>query len=116
MSIIERPMYEERKWGTYRVLDIKEGWLVKELVVFPGKNLSYQKHSHRDEVWTISQGTGTLVIDGKRIRVERGSIADIKRGQLHSIKADEGVELRILEVQLGDPLIEEDIERFDFEW
>ena len=45
-----RPMFEKRLWGEYKVLDYEsrengENSLTKELVVQPGKSISYQKHN-----------------------------------------------------------------------
>lgn len=114
-----RPMYEERRWGTYRVIDSTEfadGYcaLTKQLTLKPGCSISYQRHSCRDEVWTFVDGVGEIVLDGKRMPVRRGDVINIPRGQLHALKAT--TSLSFIEVQSGSNLIEEDIERFDFEW
>ncbi len=114
-----RPMYEERRWGMYRVLDTEEyvdgnKSLTKHLRLKAGKNISYQIHHHRDEVWTIVDGNGILVIDGIEKEVKRGDVIHIMRGQLHALKAK--ADLTLIEVQIGDKLIEEDIERFDWDW
>ena len=115
----ERPLYEERRWGTYRVLNqvqFPDGHLVltKELVIRKGRNISYQKHSHRDEVWTFFDGKGILVIDGHARIVMRGDTVHIKSGTMHAVKAIEN--LSMIEVQSGDMLKEEDILRFDLDW
>lgn len=65
-----RPMYDERRWGSYRVLDYftsqnKKEVLTKKVFVESGKNISYQKHFHREEVWTIVCGTGLVVVEKK---------------------------------------------------
>lgn len=115
----QRPMHENRQWGEYKVLDYKvsgdgENCLTKELVVFPGKNLSYQKHNHRAEMWTFVKGEGIMVLDGVERKVTRGDIAYIKPRMMHGLKAI--TELHIIEVQLGDELLEEDIERLEYNW
>ena len=114
-----RPMFEKRIWGEYRVLYFQQyengkKCLTKELVIIPTKNISYQKHNHRNEIWTFVKGAGLLVINGKVTRVKDGDNVYIKAGDLHAVKAID--ELHIIEVQIGDELIEEDIERFDFDW
>ena len=45
----------DRDWGYWRVLDDKPnaGYKVKELVIYPGKSLSDQRHFKRSEVWNI---------------------------------------------------------------
>lgn len=114
-----RPMYEERAWGTYVVVDNAEypdGYrsLTKRLTLNPGRSISYQKHSHRDEIWTFVDGEGTIVIDDVRKPVRRGDTVVIKKGSMHTLKAT--TPLTFIEVQTGYKLVEEDIERFPFDW
>ena len=114
-----RPMYEKRQWGEYKVLDFRisdhgESYLTKELTVFPGKNLSYQRHQHRSEIWTFVSGEGLLVLNGIIKKVSRGDMAYIYPDMLHGLKA--ATELHLIEVQVGSELTEEDIERFDYAW
>lgn len=115
-----RPMYERRGWGEYKVLDYKvhqdqNNSLVKELILTPGQHISYQRHKHRTEIWTFTEGIGELILDGEVKRIGRGDVAVIKAGTKHAIKAVDG-ELHIIEVQVGDELTEDDIERLDWDW
>ena len=115
----QRPMYEKRVWGEYMVLDYRiqengENSLTKHLVIAPGQHISYQRHAHRSEIWTIISGTGKLIIDGVIKSIGSGDTAYIQSGTKHAIKADS--ELHIIEVQIGDELTEEDIERLDWDW
>lgn len=114
-----RPMYEERRWGTYRVIDYREfqdGYcvLTKQISLNPGCSISYQRHKYRDENWTFLDGQGILVIDGEQRMVGRGDTTHIPKGKLHALKAL--TTLSFIEVQSGTNLIEEDIERFDYNW
>lgn len=114
-----RPMYERRGWGEYKVLDYKlhedgQNSLVKELIITPGQHISYQRHRHRTEIWTFTEGTGELILDGEVKRVGRGDVAVIKPRTKHAIMGI--TELHIIEVQIGDELTEEDIERLDWDW
>ena len=115
-----RPMYEQRRWGEYRVIDssvFPDGAkaLTKELIVRDGKQLSYQRHHHRAEVWTVVSGTGEVVLDGLVQQVRAGSVVNIRKGQMHAGHAV-GSDLHIIEVQTGDILVEGDIERFGDYW
>ncbi len=115
-----RPMYEQRRWGEYRVLDAGvypkgELSLVKELFIKEGRQLSYQLHRYRAEVWTVVSGVGEVVIDGAVRAVRPGSAVQISAGEKHSVRALEG-DLRIIEVQTGVLLEENDIERFGDWW
>lgn len=119
-SIGGRPMYEERRWGSYRVIDVStysDGTqsLTKSLTLKAGKGISYQLHNHRSEVWTIAEGKGEFVLDGERRPVSRGDVLSIPVGHKHALRATTE-DLTFIEVQLGKPLIEEDIERFGWEW
>lgn len=115
-----RPMFEERRWGQYKVLenylgsDVSSHSLVKHLILNAGKNISYQEHRHRSEVWTFIEGEGELLIDGQLRKVGRGDVANIRAGQKHAVRAL--TDLHFIEVQLGDPLVEEDIIRYDLSW
>lgn len=114
-----RPMYEKRVWGEYQVLDYRiqsdgQNFLTKHLIITPGQHISYQKHAHRTEMWTFVDGTGKLILDGVVTEIGRGDTAYIKPGMKHAIKAV--TELHIIEVQVGDELTEEDIERLDWDW
>ncbi len=118
-KLTHRPMYEERRWGEYKVVDTIEcadrhRALTKQIVVKEGKSISYQVHNHRDEVWTFVDGEGLVVIDGDIRRVSRGDVVNIKKGTKHAVRAV--TDLRFIEVQSGDELIEEDIIRFDWSW
>lgn len=114
-----RPMFEERRWGEYKVVDtieFSDGYksLTKQLKIKSGKGISYQVHRHRDEVWTFIDGEGELLLDGIRSVVRRGDTVTIKKGVKHAVKAIS--DLMFIEVQSGDLLVEEDIERFNWNW
>lgn len=68
MDLNQRPMFEERRWGWYRVLDYKESddgtkTLTKRLCISAGKNISYQYHHYRSEVWVIVKVEGEFVLN-----------------------------------------------------
>ena len=114
-----RPMFEERRWGIYRVIDQTKALdghcsLTKRLTLNPGASISYQRHAHREEVWTFVDGEGEIVIGDERKPVKRGMTFIIPAGTMHALKAK--TPLTFIEVQTGTPLIEEDIERFPYEW
>ncbi|KOP73429.1 sugar phosphate nucleotidyltransferase [Priestia megaterium] len=114
-----RPMYEERRWGWYRVLDYtklaeNKEVLTKRIGVQAGKNLSYQLHDYRDEVWTIIKGEGEFILNDQLKLVKSGDVLQVKSGEKHAIKAI--TDLEIIEVQTGSQLIEEDIVRLYMNW
>ena len=117
--LTDRPMYEERRWGSYRVLDRTKGpdgieSLTKNLFMKPGCNISYQRHNFREEVWTFVSGQGRLKLDGRETGVKAGDVVHIRKGELHGLKAV--TPLNLIEVQIGSHLVEEDIERLEMDW
>lgn len=118
-DIEQRPMFEERRWGWYRVLEYKkspEGMevLTKRLCILEGHNLSYQYHHHRSEVWVVVEGEGEFVLEDKLSFVKKGDVLTIPLGAKHGIKASK--DLEIIEVQMGSKLEEEDIVRLFMFW
>lgn len=114
-----RPMFEERRWGIYQVIDHisfpdKYETLTKRLSLNPGCSISYQRHKFRDETWTFIDGKGVLVIDGVRRDVKRGDTVFIRKGTKHALLAV--TSLTFIEVQAGSNLVETDIERFPWDW
>ncbi|MET7019040.1 sugar phosphate nucleotidyltransferase [Bacillus mycoides] len=115
----QRPMYEERRWGWYRVLDYTKyddgnEVLTKRIGITASKNLSYQYHNNRSEVWTIVKGEGIFVLDDEIRVVRPGDVLEIQPGQKHAIKAV--TDLEFIEVQSGSELVEEDIVRIYMQW
>ncbi|MHB1407167.1 MAG: cupin domain-containing protein, partial [Desulfitobacteriaceae bacterium] len=114
-----RPMYEERRWGWYKALEHtkhSDGMevLTKHVTISPGKNLSYQYHHLRSEVWAIIRGEGEFALDGMLYPVRAGDVLRIPMGIKHAIKAL--TELEFIEVQTGEELVEEDIIRVCLGW
>lgn len=114
-----RPMFEERRWGNYRVLDyqkLADGTevLTKCIQIDAGKNLSYQKHEKRSEVWTFLQGEGEVVLDTRSVAVRPGDVVRVYPEQWHAIRAV--TDLMFVEVQRGSELVEEDVFRRYLAW
>lgn len=115
----KRPMYEERRWGWYQVMHFQKQEdetevLSKRLHIYAGKNLSYQYHHHRSEVWMIVEGSGEFILDDQLRIVGPGDVLQIPVGAKHAIKAKS--DLEFIEVQMGSQLVEEDIVRLGMTW
>jgi mannose-6-phosphate isomerase len=110
-SIDNSPRFDQRPWGTFTVLDEGEGFKVKRIEVFPGKRLSYQKHSQRAEHWVVVQGTAKVTLDDRDILVAAGEAIDIAIGSAHRVENPGEETLLFIEVQRGTYLGEDDIVR-----
>lgn len=108
------PCYEERPWGCFTVLDEGTGYKVKRIEVLPGKRLSYQRHARRAEHWMVVAGTASVTLDDREYRVGVGETVDIGVMTKHRVANPTAEErLVFIEIQRGDYLGEDDIERFE---
>ena len=108
----------QRDWGYWRVLDDKpeKGYKVKELVIYPGKALSNQKHFKRSEQWNVLEGEVKMVTEWDD-RTEIAYLTPSSRPyeinkEVWHLPSNPGTEnAHILEIQCGEQCVEEDIER-----
>ena len=104
----------KRPWGCYTVLeDRASGYKLKRIEVKPGHSLSLQSHQHRSEHWVVVSGTATVTRDGETYTVAKNESTYIPIGMKHQLENKGKVPLHIVEVQVGEYLGEDDIERFD---
>ena len=109
-------MKEERPWGWYEVIDQGNRYKVKRIEVNPNASLSLQKHLHRAEHWVVVEGTAQIEVDEKIFIIKENESTYIPLGSKHRLSNPGKIPLRIIEVQSGSYLEEDDIERFDDEY
>ncbi len=102
-----------RPWGRYETIESGFGYQVKRIVVKPGKRLSYQSHKQRAEAWTIVAGRAKMTLDEKYWEMGVGDNVVIPVGAKHRIENIGKEEVVFIEVQTGEYLGEDDIERYD---
>lgn len=110
----------ERPWGYYRNLHQDgPGTRVKELTVAPHQSLSMQKHYHRSEFWMCTSGQATVRLsetDPRNpliINLNKHDELHVPVGTWHQLINETDNEVKIVEIQYGDNIMEEDIERID---
>ena len=104
----------ERPWGTYEIITKGNGFQVKRLIINPDSRLSLQWHRHRDETCVIVRGVPEIDVNKNKKNLGRGENVFVARTITHRIKNISVVEpLEIIEVQTGDYLGEDDIERLE---
>ena len=101
-----------RPWGYYTILNQGEGYLTKMICVSRKGQLSLQSHNHRSEHWVVLSGIARVTLDDKVFMLKAGSSIDIPVKAVHQLANPYDAELKIIEVQKGDKLIEEDIIRY----
>jgi len=102
-----------RHWGSYDSIDSGDRFQVKRLSVKPGGVLSLQMHHHRAEHWVVVQGTARITCNDKTFLLSENESTYIPIGATHRIENPGKVPLRIVEVQSGSYLVEDDIVRFE---
>jgi mannose-1-phosphate guanylyltransferase/mannose-6-phosphate isomerase len=102
-----------RPWGSYTILEQGSRYKIKRVVVNPGQKLSLQKHAHRSEHWVVVKGTAKVSIGDKETLIHENESAYVPKSTLHRLENEGKVPVEIIEVQNGEYLEEDDIERFD---
>lgn len=109
------PRLVYRPWGSYEVLHPGDGYKIKRLRVKTGGRLSLQRHRFRAEHWVVVRGEATVIRqrDGVQSRevLHANESTFIALGDIHSLENNGDILLEMIEVQSGDYLAEDDIER-----
>ena len=112
--------HEDRIWGSFYNLFEGEGVKVKELIVDPGKGMSFQKHFKRHEIWLVSQGSCVVNYskekpeNRKNVTLNKFDKYIVPLGEWHQITNPFDETCRIIEIQYGEEVVEDDIERIDY--
>jgi mannose-1-phosphate guanylyltransferase/mannose-6-phosphate isomerase len=102
-----------RPWGSYQSLDRGPGFQVKRLIVKPGHSISLQRHRYRSEHWVVVRGRATVTRDGESAELLPNQSTYVAAGIVHKLENKGTEDLEVVEVQTGDYLGEDDIERFE---
>lgn len=102
-----------RPWGWYQTIDDGERFRVKHIQVEPGAKLSLQKHWHRSEHWVVVSGTALVTCGDNTFALRENESTFIPAGTAHRLENPGRVPLRMIEVQSGEYVGEDDIVRMD---
>ena len=110
--------FEERKWGSFFNLFQTKNIKVKELIIEPGKEISFQRHFKRNEIWLVSEGACYVayakknnINDIKKIKLKKYDHYVVPAEEWHQIINTSKQPVHLIEIQYGDKCIESDIER-----
>ncbi|MEX2650777.1 MAG: mannose-1-phosphate guanylyltransferase/mannose-6-phosphate isomerase [Alphaproteobacteria bacterium] len=106
-------LHERRPWGSFAVLLEGGRYKIKEIVVKPGGRLSLQMHHHRSEHWVVIDGTARVTRDDEVATLAANESTYIGQGVRHRLENPGATPLRIVEVQCGSYVGEDDIVRFE---
>lgn len=102
-----------RPWGSYAVLKEEEGYKIKKIIVNPNQRLSLQSHDYRSEHWVVVEGKAKVRVGDKEYYLKKGESCFVPKKTKHRLGNPFHKQLKIIEIQNGDYLNEDDIIRFD---
>lgn len=102
-----------RPWGSYTVLEERENFKIKRIVVNPGAKLSMQMHLHRSEHWVVVSGQASIINNDVEYTLHENESTYIPKNHHHRLSNNGSSPLSIIEVQCGEYVGEDDIVRFD---
>ena len=102
-----------RPWGWYQTIGLGPRYQVKQICLKPGAAISLQLHHHRAEHWVVVEGTAQVTRNDEVLELTANQSAYIPLGATHRLENPGQGLLRIIEVQSGSYLGEDDIVRFD---
>ncbi len=102
-----------RPWGSYTVLEEAEHYKIKRISVQKGASLSLQRHKHRSEHWIVVKGSAGVRIADRDYIIKENESAFVPIYTLHRLSNPGDILLEIIEVQSGDYVGEDDIERLE---
>ena len=108
---------EQRLWGSFYDLFEEASIKVKQLIVDPKKNTSFQRHFKRNELCFVSEGSCIVNLGFENNLIKEEKKLDkfdhlvIPVGEWHQIVNPNSTNCKIIEVQFGDECNEGDIER-----
>ena len=111
---------ESRVWGKFSHLFNYPGIRVKDLIIEPKKGISFQKHFNRSEIWFVYEGTCNVHYSKnesdkyQKINLKENDTFKVKKNEWHQIINPFNIPCRIIEIQYGSQVSEDDIERLYF--
>jgi mannose-1-phosphate guanylyltransferase/mannose-6-phosphate isomerase len=102
-----------RPWGDYNDIDEDDRFRVKRIIVKPGGILSLQRHKHRSEHWVVVKGSAIVTRGEEVSELHENQSTYIPKGVVHRLENKGDEPLHLIEVQVGDYVGEDDIERLE---
>ena len=108
---------EKRLWGEFYDLFKDKNVKVKELIVHPGKGMSFQKHAKRNEFWLVTRGSCKVFHssgdpeEAVEKKLNKHESMFVFKENWHQITNPYKEVCHIVEIQYGDETEETDIER-----
>jgi len=102
-----------KPWGRFTNIHNGERFKIKLLEILPGASISLQKHFHRSEHWIVVGGTAEVTVGNETRILTPGESTFVPIGVAHKVYNPGKKTLKIVEVQFGEYLGDDDIVRLD---
>lgn len=100
-----------RPWGWSERITEGERFRVQSMRIEPGQGLTLQRHIHRAEHWVVVSGTLEVTIDGHDELITENQSVFVPLGAKHKLKNPGKIPVRMIEVQSGAYIAEDDVLR-----
>lgn len=108
---VDRHPRAYKPWGYTERINSGDRFAVQSMLIKPGKRLSLQSHLHRAEHWVVVSGTVEITINGRTSLLSENESAYVPLGAQHTLQNPGKIPVRMIEVQSGTYLQEDDIVR-----
>ena len=100
-----------RPWGSATTILENKIYRIRILEIMPGKSISLQRHQQRSEHWVVLKGVADVQRGDDKVLLKENESVYIPIGMSHRLGNSQKNSLQIIEVQQGQYLGDEDIER-----
>lgn len=110
-SYFEHNTLSYREWGLHELLTYAPGYKVKKVTVFPGMSMALHQHEFRSEHWSVVEGVATITLGGITSEYHKYESVFVPVGMQHKVANYTDSNVVIIEVGIGESLVESDTVR-----
>ena len=100
-----------RYWGYVDVIEEGQNYRISRVEIKPRHGIKAQIHYHRHEHWVVVSGVARVTCGDQEILLNHNQSTYVPAATLHKVENPGLIPLIILEIQNGEYLGEDDIER-----
>ena len=100
-----------RPWGEFKNIHTDQGFQIKILIIYPKNKISLQYHKKRSEHWVVVEGKASVTKGDQSFDLKTNQSTFIDVGEIHRLENKTSRILKLVEVQTGKYLGEDDIVR-----
>ncbi|PMB17207.1 mannose-6-phosphate isomerase [Fischerella thermalis CCMEE 5205] len=102
---------DTRYWGKVEVIEKGNNYSINRIEIKPKHGIKPQIHYHRGEHWVIVSGTAKVTCGQEEKFLNKNQSTFVPPATLHQVENPGFIPLIILEIQNGEYLGEDDVER-----